>query len=161
MDAFQSALLIGALVTMIAAWNLPHAALWITVAAVNFAAGSIYQHLGLPHHTFIVMMLDAFVCIAIYFMARENWELQLYNLYRLSVLISFLRLSGLISSNTMYVVALELVNWGVLALIGGTVLLNWIRANDHDNDHNWLGHLHRAGISLRETRQTAPFHKAR
>ncbi len=158
MDSFQFALLIGALVTTIAAWRLPHAALWVAVAAANFAAGSIYQHLGLPHHTFAVMMLDAGVCILIYFLAREVWEENLYNLYRLSVLISILRLSGVVDSNMLYVIALELVNWAILTLIGGTVLLNWIRANDHDRSrHSWIGRLHRLGGSLRASRQTAPF----
>lgn len=162
MDGFQSALLFAAVATTIVAWNLPHAALWILVAGVNFAAGSIYQHLGLPNHTFAVMMMDAAVCILTYFVAREVWETRLYNLYQLSVMISLLRLSGAIGSNTMYVVALELVNWAILALIGGTVMLNWIRADDHGlSHHDWRAHIHRVALSLREARHTPPFHKAR
>lgn len=158
MDIFQIFLVVGAIVTLAAAWRLPNAALWIGVAAANFAIGSVWQHLGLPLHTFTVMMLDAGVCILIYFLAREVWEENLYNLYRLSVLISILRLSGVVDSNMLYVIALELVNWAILALIGGTVLLNWIRANDHDRSrHSWIGRLHRLGGSLRASRQTAPF----
>ena len=162
MNEWQIALLIGAGFTSLVSCNVPRAWIWILVMAASFVFSTAYSRLGLPYYPFATMMADAGVCMAIFFIGKARWEFWLFNVFRLSVLISLVYiLSNTIGfkSHYVYVTALEAVNWIALLLIGGTAIQKWA-GNAHElgsRDHR-LGRVHWTRSSLIAPRRDHPFH---
>jgi MFS family permease len=134
MNSFQLALLIGALATGALSWQLERAWLWIAAGAASFIASTAYARYGLPMPPLFTALCDAAVCLLIYGLARQMWEVRLYQCFLASVLVSivFLALSIFTpeaASRYLYVTLLEAINWAALLLIAGTALMQWI--GDH------------------------------
>lgn len=158
MNSFQIALLIGATITALISSHLPRAWLWIGCGAVSFIASTAYARYGLPYPPAFTLACDAAVCLAIYGLAKEKWELLAYDVFRLSVLISLLHLFGAIESHWLYVVALELCNWLALLVIGGTAILAGV-AGENSTFGPWLVRLRGAQLSLRKARPARPWYE--
>lgn len=160
MDIFQNALLLGALGAALLCRKDRRALAWIAVGVGNFVLTSFYEAKGMPWHPAFTGFVDASVCLAIYFFGRFRWEMRLWNVMQLSVLVSILRMVGVIDTHYAYVVALEVCNWLAILVIGGTRALQlvdrylgWERS--YRGAHQ---RIHRVVYSLREKRQTPPFH---
>lgn len=142
------ALLAGAAVAVLAlSWHEVRARYWIAAMAVNFTLCTLYQSSGLPHYPFVVGLLDAGLCLTIYFVGAYRWEMALYRIFQGSVLVSILRFSDLIETQYQYVTALEIVNWLALLVIGGTAIAQR-SASDHDNIDSTRHPVHRVRPSL-------------
>jgi len=162
MNEFQLALLIGLLITGLISSRLPRAWLWLACGAASFVVSTAYARYGLPHAPAFTLACDSAVCLAVYFFGVEKWEISgIYRIFQLSVLISLFRLSNIIVDQWVYIVALEILNWVALLLIGATSILDRARANEGHSDWDWHPHLHRSDLALRRSRQTQPFHKVR
>ena len=147
-----------AVVVWLLARDLPRARLWIALGGADFFLTTIYYDLGLPNHPAMTLAADASVCLTIYFLAKEEWEVKgLYRIFQLSVLFSVLKLAKFIEDDVTYATLLELANLAALICIGGTAIMN--RANAHG--HGYLGwgdnRVLRFGLSLRKARSTASF----
>lgn len=156
MNQYEAALLIMALATAFVARGLPRAWLWITVGAISFVVSATWWRLNLPYHPAATLICDAFVCLTVYSLAREEFEIWLFNLFRLSVLISLLKLFGVVQENWVYAAALECVNFAALLLLGGTGILAG-NANGGHTFGSWFGNLRRVGLSLRAARRAPPW----
>lgn len=158
MSEYQIALLIGAFVTALISWHLPRARLWITAGALSFVVSTAYARYGFPYPPAFTLACDAAVCLLVYARASEEWELRIYDAFRLSVLISLLRMLGLIETQWLYVVSLELCNWLALLVIGGTAILAGVAGGD-SSFRPWNSRLRRAEHSLRKRRASRPWHE--
>lgn len=153
MNQYEVALLIMALVTAFVARGLPRAWLWISVGALSFVVSATWWRLHLPYHPAATLVCDALVCLTIYSLAREEFEIWLFNLFRLSVLISLLKLFGAIHENWVYAASLESVNFAAMLLLGGTGILAR-SANGGHTFGSWIGSFRWLGRALRASRRT-------
>jgi len=156
MNQYEVALLIMALVTAFVARGLPRAWLWISVGALSFVVSATWWRLHLPYHPAATLVCDALVCLTIYSLAREEFEIWLFNLFRLSVLVSLLKLFGVIQENLIYAAALECVNFAALLLLGGTGILAGT-ANGGHTFGSWIGSFRRLRRALRAARRSPPW----
>lgn len=160
MDIWQGALLCGAVGTAVLCRKDPRALAWIAAGATNFVLTASYEAAELPYHPAFTGFMDASMCVGIYFFGKHKWEMMLWRVFQGSVLISILRLLGVIHSHYDYIVALEVCNWLALFVIGGTKALQLVDGNlgwerSYRGAHQRVHHLVRA---LREKRTTPPFH---
>lgn len=160
MDIFQGALLVGAIGTAALCRKDKRALGWIAAGAANFVITAAYEAYGLPYHPAFTGFADASLCLAIYFVGRYRWEMRLWNVLQLSVMVSILRMLGVIQSHYDYIVALEVCNWMALGVIGGTRALQLVDRNlgwerSYRGAHQ---RIHLVVHSLREKRATPPFH---
>lgn len=164
MSEYQMALLIGAIITAIIATKLPRASLWIAGGALSFIFSTAYYRYGYPHYPLFTLACDGLLCIAIYSLAKEIWELWLMRLYRFSVFVSLIYSSLLFYSPTLanhylYVLILEIINWLALAVIAGTRLLGEVKADEVGFARTWVAGFRGHYLSLRKARSQAPWHK--
>lgn len=134
MSSFQIALLVGAVVAALLSWKLERAWLWIAAGAASFVASTAWARYGLPLPVLFTAVCDASVCLLIYGLARQRFELLLYQLFQASVLVSIVFLTMQFISpekahHWFYVAILEALNWAALALISATGIMQWISAN--------------------------------
>lgn len=127
MSGYTLALLIGAVIVAAINYNLPRAALWIAVGALNFALTSLYFHSGLAPwwlpHAFVTGIADAVTAILLAIFGAHVWERLVRYCFMLSVLISMSMLLGWIPTEYAYRTGLELCNWLALLVMGGHGLL--------------------------------------
>ena len=134
------------------------ALLWILCSALSFALTLAWERSQLPYHAGVCALSDAFQCILIYHFGRYKWELALYRVWQVSVLLGIMRFFGFITSQYGFVTALELCNWAALAVIVAPKYTASL--SDVAPDWSWPSrHVHRALRSLREVREEDPWHK--
>lgn len=164
MSEWQMALLIGAIFTAGVAYKLPRSWLWIGAGAASFVLSTAYYRFGYPYYPIATLAFDGCVCLAIYGIAKERWEIGLFRLFQASVLVSLvytylLFFSRASAHHTLYVMLLEAINWLALCLIGGTAVADRMRANEGGHIRNWLHSFHWNFVSLRKARKSIPWHK--
>lgn len=118
---------VGALVAM---GNL-RAMAWLGLGAAVFTASSVYWRTGLPHPELVAGAFDTIVCLTIYFAGRERWEMWIWRLFQVMLMLNIIRLAGTVgiypnADHGTYAVLLEVTNWLVILLISGTAGLQRI-----------------------------------
>lgn len=164
MNPYELTLLIMAVLVMAVSSKLPRAWLWIGAGIASATASAMYWNVGGPYHPVFTFFCDSIVCLLIYAGARERWELKIYFLFKTSVFVSVVyfastHLLKLQVPPVLYASLLELVNALALLTIGGTAIVDRIRANGDYYGHRWFADLRRTGSSLRAARQTHPWHR--
>ncbi len=160
LNEFQLAILVGAIIAALISYKLPRALLWMFLGGTVAVACDFYYAYGLPRPAAFTLASDALLCLSIHWFAKERWELRIFNIYQLSVLISLLRLPGVIASPYVYTLLLELLNWAALLFIAGTAILGRVGAGDYLFYRDWRSRVHRAYTYLRSPRETAHWRKA-
>jgi hypothetical protein len=141
-----------ALVAMALSWNVPRAWWWIGAGGASFFASTLYYDYGGNHHLHPILTLscDSLVCIALFFGAKEKWELLVFGSFWLSVLSSLLMIGGFIASQIMYASLLEVFNLCAILAISGTGIVQMIGEHGHSSlFHNFNRYLHSARNSIR------------
>ena len=131
---------------------------WIACGAASFALTLAWQYSELPYHAGICALSDAAQCLLIYHFGKYKWELALYRIWQVSILLGIMRFFGAITSQYGFVTALELCNWAALAVIVAPKYTGSLS----DVAADWsIAHrrIHRALRSLREVRAQDPWHK--
>ena len=155
---WELSLLIFAFITALISKNNIRGLVWISAAMLNFMLCIGYYELQLPHHPGFVLFLDLSLCIVIDIYRKYEWELQIYNLFRISVIVSICRIFELPLTETFYTPVLELINWLVLIIVFNRSLIN----------SNMVGHyvknyitacLGFFGCSSRETAKSPAWYK--
>ena len=164
MNQYEAILLAGALFTLYVSRELPRAWTWIAIGAASCVASSMYWSLGFRDHTAFTFFADVFVCLALYAGARERWELILFFLYKMSAFISVVyfastRILGLHVPSWLYASGLELINAAALITIGATAIMDRNRADGPAHARYRYSDFRKAGFSLREARDSDPWHK--
>lgn len=161
MTTIESVMLIGYGLGIVVALGQVRAMLWLAVAALVFLASSFYWRAGLPHPELLAGGLDAAVCLAIYFTGRRRWEMWVWRLFQVMLLINILRLAGGLQvfyrvDHNAYAATLEAMNWLVIIVAGGTAGLKRIGYDHVGATDPWRG-LRGVVHSLCEKRRTPPF----
>jgi uncharacterized membrane protein YoaK (UPF0700 family) len=161
MDAWEAALLIGAIVTATVSYKDRRALMWIAIGAGNFAITTTWARVGNPPPptAFVTGCFDAFTALAIITFGRAKWERALGYVFQFMVLVSIGRVAGLLPDRYLYVVILELANWAALFLIGGTHVAaladEWMGRSDVGNSARRA--VHRFASLAFQTRRRFPF----
>lgn len=157
MSVFDIALLIGATVAIFLNWQTPRAVGWVVLLALDFIASTLYWRAGLPYAEAFAGFCDATVCFALYFGAKERWELWVWRLMQASLAINIfylavnLRLLRIEISQDTYSSLLEAANWLCLLLIGGVGMLQLIGAENAAAREPW-NRVRRFARTVREAR---------
>jgi hypothetical protein len=165
MTQVEGIMLIGYAVGALVGFGQWRAKLWLACGAGVFIASSVYWRLGGPHPELFAGGLDAAVCLAVYFFGRHRWEMWVWRLFQVMLLLNMIRLAGSVEifhniDHTAYAVLLEVVNWLVIILIGGTAGLQRIGYDNGGAADPWRG-IRGVVHSLCAKRRTPPFTEAR
>ena len=150
--------LLGASLVALLSLRNPRGVLWVAVAALSYVVSALAWRLNWPYAAFTTGLCDAAVCLAVYFGGKQRWELWVWRIYQVSVAASLIYLASSlrIFSNIphdVYSVVLEVCNWAVLLVIGGTAILQLIGADDDVGiTRSWRG-VHRLGRFARQKRE--------
>ncbi len=173
-------LLIGALlcVTVCLAFRNWRAIMWVIAVSASYALSTIYWRLNLPHAEAVTALGDGAVVLLVYHSGRYQWEMALWRLYQLSVLISILYLAsniGVLDRLSMFLLnahigklphnayasMLEAINWLALAGLAGTAWLQRVGMSHGNSNPHWAWRLlRRANAALQRERKTPAFHRA-
>lgn len=98
-------------------------ALWIAAIVVDLYASTLWWTNDLPFGDVATAACDFTLCVLIYFLARYIWELWLFLLFQLSVLVSIVDLASGIAApgwlgHDTYSTALELINYLAFIVVG-------------------------------------------
>lgn len=165
MSAIDISLLAAAIVVCALSWRInPRGILWVLTAAASFAASTAYWRTGLPYAEGVAGICDAAVCLSVYFIGRQRWEMWIWRLFQTSVAINFLYLAGNIGifaqiPHDTYSIMLEAINWMTLLLIGGMSTMQRIGFSDGSAHRPW-DRVRVALHSLREERTEPSFLRA-
>jgi len=163
MSIYELSLLIGALAVIFMAGNLPRARLWVVGMIASFVASDIYFRTGAPWPSFFAAICDGLLCISINAMRSERWErtVELMFIFSCGVNIAYHFASPTSpEAHVLYISILECINWGAMAVILGTSILD--RAEAWNERTHWFArdnHAHRIAVALRAKRQDPPWHK--
>lgn len=163
MDIYEFALLIGACIAAFICIHDRRALAWIGLGVTNFAATAwYYRHASAIPPSFVTGCTDCVTGLLILWLGRFRWEKWLLTVFQLMALTDLCMLAGLIPDQYTYAVALELLNWAALAIVGGTCGMERLDA--------WMGRqalgsgigrsVHRAHLAARTPRQRGFFAKA-
>lgn len=149
MSEFQIYLAIGAAIAALICilakrW---HGVFWIGAGCASFIFSTWYGRQDFLFPSAVTALCDVLICFAIYVFAIERWERYVFRLFQLSVLASIAYFAGWIGPHSSYVIALELINWLALGVIGGTPILEWLQhaRGDHWRVVRHLRAAHRLG----------------
>lgn len=138
---------------------------WLAAIATSYAISAIWWRVGLPGPAFIGGALDALICLGIYFWGRLRWEMVVWRLFQLSVLVNLITLAGdygyiLALPHGVHSTILEAINWLALAWIGGTGAVQNVGAA-HATGSRFMRHLLGFVASLHRERTQPPFTQCR
>ena len=161
LTSVEGVMIIGYAVAAMVAMSAPRAIAWLAVSATVFVASSVYWRWGGAHPELVAGGLDAAVCLAIYFFGRQRWEMWVWRLFQVMLLINIIRLTGSVGifhniDHTAYAVLLEAMNWLVIIVAGGTAGLQRIGYDHGGASDPWRG-IRGVVHSLCAQRRTPPF----
>ena len=167
MTGVDTSLAIGLMVALALSVGNGRAWAWLLAASVSYAVSTLYWRAGLPYAPFIAGMMDALICLGVYFFGKLRWEMWMWRLFQFSVGINIIQLGGQFGvwqspSHNAYAIILEAINWLALLFIGGSGAIQMIGAqNAVAAAHRpWDGVLRFVRPLYRE-RSHPPFHRAR
>lgn len=159
MHWYHTALLIGALIAAGLAWHVPRAVTWVALGALSFIASGWWHDAGFSHGAAFGAFTNLLMCLALYAWAEQRWELRVWNVFHLMILIDILFLAGFIKNHYTFAVSIEVANWLAIFVIGAAGITDRARRGNSSRalGHGWAGAFDRA---LHEERKYPPFWRA-
>lgn len=118
MTIYNLLVLIGYAAAAVLSLGYSRALWWLATGAFCYVAGVLYWNLGGVWPEVVVGVLDAAVCVFIYFRALYKWELVVFILFWLAVTIGLVHSIGM-SAAYDHAVALEVINYMLILWVGG------------------------------------------
>lgn len=135
MEWYHATLLTMAVVAVVLAWKVPNAALFVALGFLSYASSAIWHNLGFPYGTLYGAFTNIIICFVIYrSSSHARWEAKLMACFVLMILIDLLYVCGVIETQYIFAVSLELVNAYALLLISATGIAQRI-GNGHRFSH--------------------------
>lgn len=124
---YQIALVVGAVITLVIAWEVPRAALWIALGGLSFVASSLWHDAGFPYGAAFGAATNFVVWLFIFSWARQQWEMRVINCFQAMIatdIVYFgLQLYSTHPSHYAFATLLELWNWLALVVIASTAIM--------------------------------------
>jgi len=154
MPWYHLALIAGYAGAGLIAWNVPRGTLWAASSILIMQASYMWWEAGLPHGAFVGGALNIAMCLALYALARQRWEMTLWRCYHLMIVLDILFLLGA-ATHFQFAIGLEIANMMAIAVIGATGLMERL-GNGVPRAHpsGWLGSMRR---SLYAKRRVPPW----
>lgn len=126
------------------AWNVPRAVFWLSLGALSYVSSAMWHNAGLPYGTFYGAATNLLICYGLWIYADQRWEMRLWNLFHLMLMVDILYMTGAIADHLIFAEALELINFLAMLLISGTGIVeraDGIRSGPYRN--RWIDSFHR------------------
>jgi hypothetical protein len=138
---------------------------WRTVFAISLIIGSygasvLYVNNSLPYPIVFAGACDAAFAFVLYLVAKFKWEILVFNVLRLMILVNILyglNVHFLEPSAMIYYASLELITLLALIFIGGRRYLGSVQGHVHSNAGWLVRHFCSLRSSLEAKRESAPW----
>lgn len=117
MEWYHGTLLTMAVIAVVLAWRVPNAALWVGFGLFSYVTSAWWHNAGFPYATLYGAATNVATCLAIYYVGVAKWEMRLFACFILMLLIDLLFVCGVIETQYIFAVSLEVVNAYALLLI--------------------------------------------
>lgn len=146
------------------------ALIWVFAITVSYLNADMAwrSNLGSIEAATLTLIGDGTVCLLVFFLWRQRWELWIWRLYQAAVAVSLIYIVTLLASHgairwhNAYSYTQEAIN--ALALLGLFVsgMIQWVGTLDHGPLVRFGRHLHPLVRALHRNRTALPFtHRAR
>jgi len=158
MRIYNLIILSGAAAAALIAWGNWRYVAWIGAMIASYVISVLYWDFSLPRAEFIAGTCDFLVCLAIFFFAAYRWELWLWRVMQVSLLVNIIYLASnlfgwSVLDHIVYSSALEIINVIAILIIGGTAAFEKAGMTDGLAFHPWM---HVFGFVRPVYRRSAP-----
>jgi hypothetical protein len=146
----------------VVSWQNKRGLLWLALITLGFFVSGFYWRSGLGAPELVAGMCDATICMSIFLLARQKWELWVFSAFLACIAVNIVYLinnlagAGVID-HEVYSIALEALNAAAIATIGGVSAFQRIGSTNGVAFHPWRSIL---GFVLPSADEMAP-HKGR
>lgn len=107
-----------------ASWRNPRGLVWLTALLAGYFASGLYWRAGGTQGELVAGLCDAAMCALLFWFGRRRWELWLWLLSQISLLVNIIYLTSNLTGahvidHEVYSIALEALNAIAFVLIGG------------------------------------------
>lgn len=130
---------------------------WIFITLIVYVSTAVWGVFDPITHSYLNFTLDAIVCLIVYKVGREQWEMEIWRIYQLMGLTNMFCAFGLIQEIFVVSMVLEICNYLVL-LVASTPLIESVMCHgslDNRRSNDWS--LRRIVHSLRAERKNDPW----
>lgn len=156
MEWYHWMLILTCVLSGLLAWDVPRALLWLGLGAFSYVTSAWWHDAGFPYATLYGAFTNVVICGLLYKMADSKWEMGVFNLFIGMILIDLLYVCGVVKSPYDFAVALEVVNFCAMLLIGITGILERLRKDGYDFSRSDSHFLRRCHSALHSQRQPYP-----
>lgn len=152
MQWYHETLLIMAMVAVILAWKVPKAALWVGFGAFSYVTSIWWHNSDFPYATLYGAATNFLTCIAMFSVGGSKWpkwEMRIFACFILMLLIDLLFACGVIETQYIFAVSLEVVNAYALLVISAAGIVERVGGGRNLSHpyRNILAYIHRAVFS--------------
>lgn len=156
MEWYHTTLFTMAVVAVVLAWRVPNAAIFVALGTISYVSSALWHNLGFPYGTLYGATTNVVICYAIYrFGSNARWEAKLMACFVLMILIDLLYVCGVIQTQYIFAVSLEIVNAYALLLICATGIVERV-GNGHRLSHPYRAFLASLNRSVFAERKQYP-----
>lgn len=143
MTTVDTIYLAAALAVCIVSYRNLRGIAWLLALAVGYFVSGMFWRLEVGNGELVAGLCDAAVCAAIFVLGRYRWELWLWLLSQLSLLVNILYLVNNLSGarvidHETYSIALEALNGVAFLLIGGVSAFQHVGMTDGSAFRPWV-----------------------
>ena len=136
MQWYHYVLAATAIATLISAWHIPRAKLWLGLGVWSYVTSALFHNLGAPYATLYGGSTDIVTCILLFSLARAKWEMGVFSGFIFMILVDLLHAGGSIRTDFAYAFTLEIANMCVMLLMIATGISNKLGKNGRGRLHN-------------------------
>ncbi len=114
---YHISLLSAAAVAILAAWNVPRAAIWVSLGVVLYVASACWHNSSLPYGAAFGAATNFLMLGLLFVYGNQKWEIWLAGFFNLMLLVDALYMFGVIRDKFVFAASLELINLAALVFI--------------------------------------------
>lgn len=142
-NAYSISMGVACVIAMALSYSTPRAWVWIGFVFASYVAGTLFWQYAdqrmLPIFNFI---MDAAICLLIWYYAQEIWEGGVFNAMWASTLVSIICMAvGPLMPDYIYANLLDICSYAALAVIGGVGLIESVGRHDSNRLSGLRDHL--------------------
>lgn len=138
MQWYHITLLVMALIAALTAWRVPNAVVWVGSGVCLAVTTSLAHISGTTMALAYGAVTNLIMCILIHAFAKNTWETRLMQAFILMLALDFLFAIGVIETQYLFAVSLEIVNAYALLLIFATGVLDRVARHEDADSRRYL-----------------------